>query len=346
MRSSVESALVPARLLGELLIEKGLITPEELEEALVEQKESGKRLGEILVKKGHVSGPALTTVLAEQLGVDMEKQTGFGSGLWSEIKRRHPRGGRVKDLPATPEAPREARLQLIDGLADAIGVMREPDVEEPPATEEPKPAITPAEAMPDLQADLDAVRQQLTFAATRLDEERSAHEGTKRLLEEARAATAEASETDEHTDPAELAQLNDTVATLRAELEAREAELTESVDARTELESVMAELESDFDKLRERDSGSESANAELADKVRELRVENDEVKRRLIEARAAATAATDELGALKAQLDARADELSTASEAQDRQLAELREELAARDDARSREADARVAAEA
>ena len=91
----MESALVPSRLLGELLIEKSLITPEELEEALAEQKENGKRLGEILVKKGYVSGPELTTVLAEQLGVDMEKQTGFGSGLWSEIKRRHPRGGRT-----------------------------------------------------------------------------------------------------------------------------------------------------------------------------------------------------------------------------------------------------------
>jgi chromosome segregation ATPase len=329
----VESALVPSRLLGELLIEKSLITPEELEEALAEQKENGKRLGEILVKKGYVSGPELTTVLAEQLGVDMEKQTGFGSGLWSEIKRRHPRGGRVSDPPegseaAEAETPREARLHLIDGLADAVGVMREPDVDEPEAeveSPEPDPAVEEAAA---LQADLDALRQQLTFAATRLDEERSAHEGTRRLLDEARVAQALAGAADpaEHTDPAQLAELNDTIVSLRAELEARDTELAASVDARAELESVMAELESDLHDLRERRSGSDAASAELADKVRELRVENDEVRRRLIESRAAATAAKDELAAVKAELDARTAELAAASETHDTQLTELRSE--------------------
>ena len=346
----MESALVPSRLLGELLIEKSLITPEELEEALTEQKDNGKRLGEILVKLGYVSGPELTTVLAEQLGVDMEKQTGFGSGLWSEIKRRHPRGGRADDEaagsdPAAPETPREARLHLIDGLADAVGGKREPDVDEPAAAEESGPA-TAVEQTPDLQAELDAMRQQLTFAATRLDEERSAHEGTRRLLEEARAAEAETSKAVETADPAELVELNDTVAALRADLEAREAELAESIDARVELENVMAELESDFNKLRERHDGSDSVSAELADKVRELRVENDEIRRSLIESRVAGKTAMEELAALNTQLDARADELGAASEAQDKQLAELREELAARDEARSREADARTAAEA
>ena len=89
--SIVEAARVPQQLLGELFVEKGLITAEELAEALAEQKETGKRIGQILVRKGFVSGPSLTTVLAEQLGVEMEKQEGFGAGLWSEIKRRHPR---------------------------------------------------------------------------------------------------------------------------------------------------------------------------------------------------------------------------------------------------------------
>jgi chromosome segregation ATPase len=348
MRSNVESALVPSRLLGELLIEKGLITPEELEEALAEQKENGKRLGEILVKKGYVSGPALTTVLAEQLGVAMEKQTGFGSGLWSEIKRRHPRGGRVHDAiaatdPATPETPREARLQLIDGLAEAVGVMRPPDSAEP-EPEAPEPAV--AEEAPDMRAELEGLRQQLAFAATRLDEERAAHEGTQRLLDEARVAQAEASDAGEHAASGDLAELNETVVALRADLEARDAQLAESADARAELERVMAELESDLNELRERRTGSESESAELGKQIRDLRVENDEVKQRLIESRAAAKAATDELDALRAQLDARESELAVASEAHDRQLTELRHELAAREDARSREVDARVAAEA
>ena len=38
-----------------------------------------------------MSGPDLTSVLMDQLGVEMAKEEGFGSGLWAEIKRRHKR---------------------------------------------------------------------------------------------------------------------------------------------------------------------------------------------------------------------------------------------------------------
>ena len=182
--SNVEAARVPSQLLGQLFVEKGLITPDELEEALAEQKESGKRIGEILVKRQYVSGPALTTVLAEQLGVDMEKQTGYGSGLWSEIKRRHPRGGRgnTDAVPsAEPEQRREPRIELIDGLAAEIGVLQ------PAEGDEPEAASTDPE--------LEALSQQIAFTATRLEEERSAHEGTRRLLDEARAEAATISQT-------------------------------------------------------------------------------------------------------------------------------------------------------
>ena len=120
--SIVEAALVPSQLLGELFVEKGLITPDELQLALEQQKVDGKRLGEILVKQGFVSGPALTTVLAEQLGVEMETQEGFGSGLWSEIKRRHPRGRADLQVEANPdppaEPPAEPRLAVIDGMLE------------------------------------------------------------------------------------------------------------------------------------------------------------------------------------------------------------------------------------
>ena len=80
------------RLLGELLVERGLLTEEELELALAEQRRTGRRLGEIAVARGCISGPALAVVLADQLGVDIETERGFGSGLWHEIARRHERG--------------------------------------------------------------------------------------------------------------------------------------------------------------------------------------------------------------------------------------------------------------
>lgn len=94
------------RPLGELLVEKKLLTEEELELALTEQAETGRLLGAILVERGYVSGPALAVALAEQYGVELHTERGFGTGLWAEIDRRH-RAGRghednVVKLEAVP----------------------------------------------------------------------------------------------------------------------------------------------------------------------------------------------------------------------------------------------------
>jgi type IV pilus assembly protein PilB len=55
--------------LGDLLVQTGVITPEQLNEALEEQKRSGQRLGNILVKKGYFSEHQLIEVLEFQLGI-------------------------------------------------------------------------------------------------------------------------------------------------------------------------------------------------------------------------------------------------------------------------------------
>jgi hypothetical protein len=55
------------RLLGELLVAEGLLTPTQLDWALAEQAESGRLLGEIIVQNGLVSMVALVNALVEQL---------------------------------------------------------------------------------------------------------------------------------------------------------------------------------------------------------------------------------------------------------------------------------------
>jgi hypothetical protein len=65
----------PWRLLGDLLVEKGLVRSKELEEALEEQKATGRRLGEILVSRGALEAPVLTQVLAEQYGIELPPST-------------------------------------------------------------------------------------------------------------------------------------------------------------------------------------------------------------------------------------------------------------------------------
>jgi hypothetical protein len=107
------------RPLGELLVEKNLLTDDELELALTEQAETGRLLGAILVERGYLSGPALAVALAEQYGVELHTERGFGTGLWAEIDRRH-RAGRghednVVKLEAVP--------------APVVAIVRDPELD-------------------------------------------------------------------------------------------------------------------------------------------------------------------------------------------------------------------------
>jgi len=59
------------RPLGELLVGRGLVSEDQLGEALTKQTTSGKRLGNLLVELGLLGERALTDVLAEQLGLEV-----------------------------------------------------------------------------------------------------------------------------------------------------------------------------------------------------------------------------------------------------------------------------------
>ena len=79
------------RPLGGLLLEKGLLTAEQLINALDEQHERHARLGEILVSQGLISGTQLTQLLAEQHGVELDAPA--DGEFETEV------------MPATPEEP-------------------------------------------------------------------------------------------------------------------------------------------------------------------------------------------------------------------------------------------------
>jgi type IV pilus assembly protein PilB len=55
--------------MGELLVNRGLLTREKVEEAINLQQKTGKRLGHIVVSKGWVSEDVFLNTLAEQLGI-------------------------------------------------------------------------------------------------------------------------------------------------------------------------------------------------------------------------------------------------------------------------------------
>jgi type IV pilus assembly protein PilB len=58
-----------SRRLGDLLVTAGLITPEQLQQALLEQKRSNEKLGSILVRLGTLSEDQLISFLARQYGL-------------------------------------------------------------------------------------------------------------------------------------------------------------------------------------------------------------------------------------------------------------------------------------
>ena len=72
--------------LGMVLIEKGIITPTQLQVALKEQEKTGKRLGMILLKSGYINEQDLLSALSKQYGlsfinVDNLKEVSNPSGL-------------------------------------------------------------------------------------------------------------------------------------------------------------------------------------------------------------------------------------------------------------------------
>jgi hypothetical protein len=66
-RNVVRGAQHSGRLLGNLLLNRGFLTAEELEASLREHRRTGVRLGEAAVRLGYISDRALAEVLAEQL---------------------------------------------------------------------------------------------------------------------------------------------------------------------------------------------------------------------------------------------------------------------------------------
>jgi hypothetical protein len=98
----MEASQAHGRLLGEILVEDGLITPDQLAEALSAQAETGKRLGEVLIERELISGPELKSALLAQFGVEPESETGYGTGLWKAIRRRQ--GKPRTDVETTADA--------------------------------------------------------------------------------------------------------------------------------------------------------------------------------------------------------------------------------------------------
>ena len=62
----------PAKRIGELLVERGLVSQRQLEDALARQRATGEFLGAILLKQQVIQPKALLEAIAEQFGISYE----------------------------------------------------------------------------------------------------------------------------------------------------------------------------------------------------------------------------------------------------------------------------------
>jgi hypothetical protein len=141
--------------LGELLVEQGLVSPEDLELALEEQARTGRKLGEYFVEAELVSLEQLTNVLLQQCGVDLSTDTGFGSGLRDKLAagsepRRDPVRFEFPTEEAAPEKSRRFSLRRKDApvrKVEAPTPAPEPTPAPAPARKDPKALITQLEVL-------------------------------------------------------------------------------------------------------------------------------------------------------------------------------------------------------
>ena len=115
------------RRLGEIFVDRGFVSQEELEHALERQSQTGERLGEALVAQGVISKFELAGALAEQMAA-------LGESEAEPDERPH---ATVHPFPL-PEEPVEASAE---------------PAEEPERKPEPEPAGTLLEAVRDLERD-------------------------------------------------------------------------------------------------------------------------------------------------------------------------------------------------
>ena len=94
--------------LGELLVQRGLLSEEQLENALAEQLSSGKRLGEILVALGFVKGDEVSHLLAEQFGIDREGAGELDTSLLRVVSRTSKSSDARVESGPNGEQPSEA----------------------------------------------------------------------------------------------------------------------------------------------------------------------------------------------------------------------------------------------
>jgi hypothetical protein len=293
----VDAAHEIRRPLGQVLVDQGLITAEQLEQALAVQSDSEKQLGEVLVMLGFISPGVVANGLAEQHGGPLKTEYGISAGFGGERQEAKAAPAPEPREPApqeeTPDvlAPWRTAVEQRDAvIAQFRGEAAQRSAQVDALSEQ---LATGARRIAELEAQLQgqegggeshsaelaAREEQLTAALARVEQAAAA----ARAAAEAREALEARVQEVERERDAYLSSVEELKATAAAQAEALASREAESGNL-AELESL---LENVSGVLHARVAELEGERSRLAAQGSKLEAERDDLRARLAEATAA-----------------------------------------------------------
>ena len=304
--------------LGELLVQRGLLTQEQLGAALAEQQASGLPLGAIVVRDGLVPTHTVAILLAEQSGGPLKTEFGYAVGASSA----EPAVADVLSLrPPSTSAPVEPPVseRPLDGLRLAL----------PESSPEPAPVLEPVQALRELvtvapeEVQAPPAREPrlevLDALQARLEAEVAARTALEAKLADVEAGT-EAALAGQAALEAKLAELEaraEAAVAARSTLEQQITQLaTRDEEARAQAAAARTALEQRLTAIETRTEEAASGRTALEQDIVALRARADEAEANVREAADPQAALSDRLAAL----ELRADELTAVRTSEARPL--------------------------
>lgn len=335
------------RQLGQLMVDEGFLTEEQLSQALAEQGQSGQPLGKVLVDLGFVSPGAVANALAEQHGGLLKTEYGTSAGLRERAQQPPIRTEAAK--PASPASTPERVAAQAPAHAAPLGAglrLAQPAAAEPAAPADPPepeseseqeseaPAGESSARIEELESQLhgllterDVLAQSFNEVQVRLTEAANSHEAGISAEVAERVSALESSLQAAIASREEIEQAHRLSASRIGELEAT---LQSAAAERSEVEerasTLIEELNRELEQLREHD---DHGVADEKFEIEALRAQLQEVTEKRAAAETRAGELERDLTPLRSELEKLREQAANAGEGRATRVAELSDALQA-----------------
>ncbi|MFL5952503.1 MAG: hypothetical protein ACJ76I_00140 [Gaiellaceae bacterium] len=267
MAHQIQGAEPSRRLLGDILIERGVIGEADLEAALATQSETGAPLARILVEAGRVSPHAIAIALADQSGGPLKTEYGFAIASPDAAGGQEPAAAdalpllRIAPNPSAPPTPAAEPVQAEIPAQPEIPVV----VVAPVDAEAPVDLEPPVQAEIAFPAEVDATRIARVEAERKLAETEHALASAVADAEalRLRVAALESASAEGETLRSELQRVGEACAAADTALAQTSAELKVATAARLQAESESEMLRARAAELEAMASAAATMHSEL-----------------------------------------------------------------------------------